>query len=79
MKINLDGVSEIMEERGITSQDIEAVIEWGEGEGGKLTDDGKNLAKKRIDKFMVYVEYMDDGTVTNTYGHRVTLVNSEAE
>lgn len=73
MVINYDSVAETMEERGILKEDVEAVISWGEGEGGKLVDGDTNLAKKRLDKVMVYVQYAADGTVQDVYSHRVTL------
>lgn len=73
MNVNLEKVTEIMEERGITTDDVNAVVSWAESEGVKLTDDDRNLAKKRLDKVMVYVEYMTDGTVEDVYSHRVTL------
>lgn len=77
MNVNVENVAALLEERGITADDVNAVVAWGEAEGGKLTDGDKNLAKKRLDNTMVYVEYMADGTVTDVYSHRVTLVNSE--
>lgn len=73
MEIRLDGVTELMEERGIRAEDVSEVIAWGEAEGGKLTDGELNLAKKRLDNVLVYVEYKADGTVTDTYSHRVVL------
>ena len=73
MDIKLDGVAELMEERGIRVEDISEVVAWGEGEGGKLVDGKLSLAKKRLDKVLVYVEYKADGTVTDVYSHRVTL------
>ena len=73
MEIRLDNVTELMEARGIRAEDVDEVIAWGEGEGGKLTDGELNLAKKRLDKVLVYVEYKADGTVTHVYSHRVTL------
>jgi hypothetical protein len=73
LDIKLDSVAELMEERGIRGEDISEVVAWGEGEGGKLVDGELNLAKKRLDKVLVYVEYKDDGTVTDVYSHRVTL------
>lgn len=73
MEIRLDNVTELMEARGIRAEDVDEVIAWGEGEGGKLTDGELNLAKKRLDKVLVYVEYKADGTVTDVYSHRVTL------
>lgn len=73
MDIKLDKVETVMEERGITAEDINRVVTWGEGEGGKLVDGDKNLAKKRLEKVLVYVEYSSDGTVNDVYSHRVTL------
>lgn len=73
MEIRLDGVAKLIEERGIRAEDVSEVIAWGEGEGGKLIDGELNLAKKRLDKVLVYVEYKEDGTVTDAYSHRVTL------
>lgn len=75
-QLKLDAVAEIMEERGITAEDICAAIDWGEGEGGKLIDGDRSLAKKRLDKVMIYAEYtVEDGSyvVSDTYSHRVTL------
>lgn len=77
MNLNVESVVALMEDRGISIEDINTVVAWGEAEGGKLIDGEKNLAKKRLDKVMVYVEYMADGTVTDVYSHRVTLVNNE--
>ena len=75
MNVNLDNVAEIMEERGITAEDIEAVVAWGEGEGLKLIDGENNLAKKRLGRVMVYVEYTNDGVVNDVYSHRVVLAS----
>lgn len=77
MNLNVESVVALMEDRGISIEDINTVVAWGAAEGGKLIDGEKNLAKKRLDKVMVYVEYMADGTVTDVYSHRVTLVNNE--
>ena len=44
-----------------------------------ITDGDVSLAKKRLDKVLVYVEYNADGTVTDVYCHRVKLTNSEKE
>ena len=79
MELKLDAVAALLEERGITADDVSAVVAWGEGEGGKLTDGDVSLAKKRLDKVLVYVEYNADGTVTDVYCHRVKLTNSEKE
>ena len=73
MEIRLNAVTALMEERGIKAEDISEVIAWGNGEGGKLLDGERNLAKKRLGNVMVYVEYMADGAVTDVYSHRVTL------
>ena len=77
MNVNVENVSALLEERGITAEDVNAVVAWGEAEGGKLVDGDKNLAKKKLNNTMVYVEYMADATVIDVYSHRVTLVNSE--
>ena len=45
MEIRLDAVTALMEERGIKAEDISEVIAWGNGEGGKLLDGERNLAK----------------------------------
>ncbi len=79
MDIKLNAVTELMEERGITAEDINAVVAFGEGEGGKLIDGDKNLAKKRLNNVMFYVEYTSDGTVTDVYSHRVVLGSEEKE
>jgi len=73
MNVNLDKVTELMEERGITADDVKAVLSWAENEGIKLVDGDRNLAKKRLENIMVYVEYMTDGTVEDVYSHRVIL------
>jgi len=78
--LNLDKVSEAMEDRGISAEEICAVIEYAEGGGLKLIDGDRILAKKRLDKIMVYVEYNAEGgsyVVADTYAHRVVL-NEEA-
>lgn len=77
MDIKLDRVAEIMEDRGITEEDIGAVVAWGEAEGGKLIDGENNLAKKRLGNVMVYVQYNADGSVTDTYSHRVIMGSEE--
>lgn len=77
MDIKLNAVAELMEERGITAEDINEVVAFGEGEGGKLVDGDKNLAKKRLNNVMFYVEYTADGTVTDVYSHRVVLGSEE--
>lgn len=76
MNVSLENVAELMEERGITADDIGEVVAWGEGEGGKLIDGDRNLARKRLGKAMIYVEYCEDGTINDVYSHRVTM-NSE--
>lgn len=77
MELKLDNVNALLEERGISAEDVACVVTWGEGEGGKLTDGDKNLARKRLGSIMLYVEYTSDGSVTDVYSHRVKLVNSE--
>lgn len=73
-----DGVDAVMEERGILADDVDKVIAQAESTGIKLQSksSGHFLAKLRLDKVMVYVEYyLEDGTanVYDAYTHRVTL------
>lgn len=79
-QVKLDDVADIMDERGITAEDICTVIAWAEDSGIKLVDGDRNLAKKRLDNVTVYVEYTVDGAgyvVSDTYSHRVTLREDE--
>ncbi|MEG1758487.1 MAG: hypothetical protein RR235_08550 [Oscillospiraceae bacterium] len=73
-----DELAETMEERGIKEEDIREVLEFAEGEGGKLYIEGENhfLGKKRINNFTANVEYsiVDDGVeLINVYSHVVKL------
>ena len=72
----LDKVADSMSERGISAEDLCQVIAWGEGEGGKLVDGDRCLAKKRINNVSIYAEYTVDGDkyiVEDTYSHRVSF------
>lgn len=73
-----DEIKDILEQRGVRESEIRDVISSGLNGGIHLYTSNKDkyLAKKRIDKFTVYVEYtMEDDTfkVGNVYSHRVSL------
>ncbi len=73
-----DACTAIMEERGITQEDIAAVIEDAQAEKTHLYSENKEvfLAKKRLENFTVYAKFTNDGQniqVQNVYSHRVSL------
>lgn len=71
-------IAGVMEERGILAEDIAAVVAEAETANVKLycEENRHVLAKKRLVKFTVYVEYSIDAAdveVHNVYSHRVSL------
>lgn len=58
-----DGAENAVEERGISEDDIRAVLEHAESEGKKLCVEGEEHypARKRIGNFSAYVEYSLNG------------------
>lgn len=78
-----EAIVQIMEERGISQEDVKAVIVAAEDEGVKLVSiaNKRYLAKKRLENFTVYVEYNLSGAeveVFDVYGHRVNLTEELA-
>lgn len=70
-------VEELMNERGITKEDIETVITNAEeNKTFLIADDQSILAKHRMNNFCPHVEYTKEGnsyTVKSVYAHRVKL------
>lgn len=78
MEIIISGeVEELMNERGVSKEDIETVIKNAEANKTYLvSDDGSFLAKHRMDNFCPYVAYnqeADKYTIKTVYAHRVLL------
>ena len=79
-----DEVDTLLSERGILDEDIKKVISKAIESGEKLYQevDNKILAKTRLDKFTVYVEYSpeNDGFRIHTgYSHRVSFKSENIE
>lgn len=76
IKISSD-VEEVMNERGVSAEDVEAVITNAEKNQTYLeADDGSFLAKHRLENFCPYVAYEKNGdeyTIKTVYAHRVVL------
>lgn len=73
-----DDCKATMEERGITEEDVAAVIADAQAEKTHLYSENKDvfLAKKRLENFTVYAQFTNDGQsiqVQNVYSHRVSL------
>ncbi|PAB60563.1 hypothetical protein [Anaeromicrobium sediminis] len=70
-------VKDLMSERGVAKEDVQAVIEKAEAEKTFLiAEDESILAKARLDNFCPYVAYEKDGetyTIKTVYAHRVLL------
>ena len=77
-----EGGADVMEERGVNLDDVREILVYAEGEGCKLVDGDRCLAKKRIGNFTAYAEYRTDGDaveVLDVYGHRVLLTEDNQE
>ncbi len=79
-----DEVDALLSERGILDEDIKKVISQAVESGKKLyqEEDDRFLAKARLDKFTVYVEYSpeNDGFRIHTgYSHRVSFKSENIE
>lgn len=79
-----DEISRKMSERGIKENEIKEVISYTLNGGIHLNTSDKSqfLAKKRLDNFTVYVEYVienDAYKVVNAYSHRVGLTENQKE
>jgi len=77
-----DSLTSVMEERGITKEDVGQVLRYAESSGNKLCKENKShcLAKQRLENFTVYVEYQiehDSYKLLNVYSHRVSLTEDE--
>lgn len=72
-----DAIAELMEERGVTADDVREVVEYAESTGKKLYVEGEErfLARKRMGNFSAYVEYTlgDEVEVVDVYSHQVTF------
>lgn len=71
-------IKDMMVQRGIKESEIRDVINSGLNGGIYLytSNNEKYLAKKRLDNFTAYVEYVienDVYKVVNVYSHRVSL------
>lgn len=78
-----DDLRDVMEDRGITEDDICQTILYGEGPAGKVVDSDNPahcLAKMRVNKTTFYAEYTDTGdaiVINDVYSHRVSLGEDE--
>ena len=73
-----DEVDTLLNERGIIDEDLKKVIFQANESGNKLYQDGNDrfLAKARLDKFTVYVEYTpreNEYQIHSGYSHRINL------
>ena len=81
--VNMDEMTDLFEERGITLEDVQLTIAAGENSGRKLyrtDDENRFLAKSRLENLNVYVEYAleDDGIRLYTaFAHRVMLISED--
>lgn len=81
--INMDEMTDLLEERGITLEDVQLTIAAGENTGTKLyrtDDENRFLAKSRLENLNVYVEYTleDNGIRLYTaFAHRVMLISED--
>jgi glutamate synthase (NADPH) small chain len=80
---NEEGITEVIEKRGITFEDIKEVIAIAETNGRKLyrtDDENRFLAKNRIGNVNVYAEYSPEGDgflVHTAYAHRVVILSDD--
>lgn len=77
-----DEIKDMMVQRGIKESEIRDVIRCGLNGGIYLytSNNEKFLAKKRLDNFTAYVEYVmeyDAYKVINVYSHRVSLTEDQ--
>lgn len=72
-----DDVEEVMNERGVSREDVEAVLANAEkNQTFLIGEDGSFLAKHRLENFCPYVAYEKDGdsyVIKTVYAHRVLL------
>lgn len=76
IKISSD-LEEVMNERGVSREDVEGVLVNAEkNQTFLVADDGSFLAKHRLENFCPYVAYEKDGDsyiIKSVYAHRVLL------
>lgn len=77
--INLQEIAKLLNDRGITLEDVQEAILSGESTGRKFyrdDDEHRFLVKERIGKFTVYAEYSpnkDAFILQTAYAHRVMI------
>ena len=75
-----NGVMDILNERGISVEDVERTISYSEKEKTFIVDDGKIIGKYRMENMTVYVSYEKKGNlnmVHSAYSHRVHLTSEQ--
>ena len=74
------GLEELLQNRGIRGDDVQQTIMEAERQGSWITDGSEKIAKARIGKLTVYVQYTtaeDSVLVKSAWAHRVTFAESQ--
>jgi len=79
--IYAEGVKNLMEERGIKEEDVQALFSTDTSDLKTMRSaDGSFLSRVRLDNVTVYAEYTkgeNSVTVKDLYSHMVTFANEE--
>ncbi|HEX3010754.1 MAG TPA: hypothetical protein VHQ70_01790 [Syntrophomonadaceae bacterium] len=83
MITNLEEISELLDDRGITQADVQEAIAFGEKTGKKFyrcDDENRFLTRAKVGKFNVYAEYSpngDDFILHTAYAHRLMISSDD--
>lgn len=76
----VEGLGDVMSERGITEEDVKKTIECAERDKTFIEDGDSIIGKHRMENMTVYAAYEKDGDtfrVGSVYGHRVRLTSEQ--